>query len=115
MIIEISVAVIACAFVILVIYLIILIRSLCLSLIQFNQCLSDLKQKGETLSPLLSALNKAGEVLDDQASSLKKNYEQKERAELDERERKSVKALAAVLELAGIGLSVWQKFRRRSS
>lgn len=99
MIIEISVAVIAFAFVILVIYLITMIKALNTTLGQVNQTLSetrkqmdelggqalkviehtnqisyDVKKKIEAIDPVFNAVEDVGEILEHHTSSLKKEY-----------------------------------------
>jgi len=139
MIIEISIAVIALAFVILVIYLITLISSLRVTLGQVNNTLVeaqkvvehtnqisyDLKQKSEALNPVFNAISSAGEVLERKASTLKKEYiamhedEEFERLHCNSEEKRKFQnsegfaTIAAVLELAGLGVSLWQKLKKR--
>lgn len=148
MIIEISIAVIALAFVALVIYLIVLICALRTTLGQVNNTLSetrkqlndvgfqaqkaaehanqisyDLKYKAEALNPVFNAISNAGQILEHKSSVIKKEYiAAQEEAEGESlRSDKKGKALhsegiaivAAVLELAGLGVSLWQKMNKR--
>lgn len=114
MIIEISVAVIAVAFVFLVIYLIVLTNSLRITLTQVNEISQDLKKKSEAFNPLFNAINQTSQILERKATALKKDYDEKMESNLDDDllEKKNLRIVAAVLELAGMGVSVWQKFKR---
>lgn len=149
MVIEISVAVIAAAFVVLVLYLISLIMSLRKTLSQANQTLVearkqlsdiggqaqktmehanqisfDLKQKSEALNPLFNAVANAGDILDRKSYHLKKDFlaqfdEESEPSLFNSAEKKrafpaGATAAAAVLELVGIGIRLWQKQKKRS-
>jgi uncharacterized protein YoxC len=148
MIIEISVAVIAIAFVILVVYLIMMIKALRVTLGQVNQTLIetrkqlgevglqaqkvmehtnqisfDLKHKVEAFTPIFNAVTNAGEILEHKTSALKKEFLSSENEEIDlsglhSGKKKTYQALnlvtvAAILELAGIGTSLWQKLKKR--
>ncbi len=117
MIIEISVAVIAAAFVILVIYLIVLIIGLKKTLKEVNITMSEARHqlnKAEAFNPLFNAISHTGQILEQQAADLKNNFFENE----EEREKKkktinnSLMASAAILELAGLGLSIWQKYNK---
>lgn len=134
MIIEISIAVIALAFVVLVIYLISAIKALRITLGQVNQTLAetrhqlgdlggqtqkilehtnqisfDLKQKVEAINPIFNAIGDAGEVFEHRAAQLKS--ELKASSELKEDEK--LKAIEAIFELGGAGIKLWQKLRKR--
>jgi uncharacterized protein YoxC len=148
MIIDISVAVIALAFVALVIYLIVMIKSLRVTLGQVNQTLVearkqlgevgtqaqkvieqtnqisvDLKQKVDAFNPIFNAVNQAGQILEHKATALKKDFldtqeelsslaadgEKKKRAP----QTKGLMTMAAILELAGIGVGLWEKLKKR--
>lgn len=120
MIIEISVAVIAIAFVVLVAYLITMIKALRITLNQVNQTLVetrrqldevggqvqkmiehtnqisfDLKQKVEALNPIFKSAANVGEILERKTFSLKKEAfasidEERYRSSLDTEEKKRV-------------------------
>jgi uncharacterized protein YoxC len=148
MIIEISIAVIALAFVILVIYLVLTAKDLRVTLIEVNHTLVDvrkqlgeigfqaqkamehanqisfdLKQKADDFSPLFKAVSNAGEILERKTSALKNDFFSSCNEEIDlstlEEEKKRVSmaqsslAAAAILELAGIGIRLWQKMKKR--
>lgn len=147
MIIDISIAVIAFAFVILVIYLIVMIKSLRVTLGQVNQTLvetrrqlgevgiqaqrvmentnqisSDLKLKVEAFDPIFNAVNQAGQILEHKATALKKDFldTQEELSSLAAQGEKKksgqpmgLMTVAAILELAGIGMGLWEKLKKR--
>lgn len=148
MIIEISVGIIALAFVVLVIYLITMIKALRITMGQVNQTLVearkqlgevggqaqkvmehtnqisyDLKQKVEAFNPIFNAVTYAGEILERKTSSIKKEFlaseEEDESSSLNFEEKKKstqtqgLLAAAAILELAGIGVQLWQKLKKR--
>jgi uncharacterized protein YoxC len=147
MIIEISIAVIALAFVALVIYLITLFKSIRITLGQVNQTLVearkqlgeiggqaqkvmehtnqisfDLKQKVDAFTPIFNAVSNAGEILDYKSSALKKEFlaasEENDLSDADLEKKKIAQApglmtAAAILELAGIGMRLWQKLKKR--
>ena len=146
MIIEISVALIALAFIFLVLYLILLTKALRQTLNQVNQTLvetrkqlhdigsqandisADLKQKGAALNPIFNAVQQAGQILEHQSTVLKRNFvhsfqeegDQEIDLELEERIEKKKRSsmsrfltVGAVLELAGIGINLWQKLKKR--
>ena len=148
MIIEISVAVVGLAFVALVIYLIMMIKSLRVTLGQVNQTLVearkqlgdvggqaqkilehtnqvsfDIKNKVEAFNPIFNAVSNAGEILEHKTFAIKKEFFASEHEEghkqssLHEEKKSSqtegVLAAAAILELAGIGVRLWQKFKKR--
>lgn len=113
--IEISVAVIAVAFVLLVLYLIILIRSLRVTLSQVDHLIHEINGKTESLTPFFNALNQTGQILEKKAANLKKNCDHclEEECDRDEFEKKSLIAASAAIELMGICLSAWQKIKKR--
>jgi uncharacterized protein YoxC len=149
MIIDISVAVIALAFVALVIYLIVMIKSLRVTLGQVNQTLvearkqlgevgtqaqkvieqtnhisADLKHKVEAFNPIFNAVNQAGQILEHKATALKKDllHTQEESFHADlpisgekkkQTQMKGLMTAAAILELASIGMSLWEKLKKR--
>lgn len=149
MIIEISVAVIAIAFVALVIYLITMIKALRITLGQVNQTLVetrrqlgeiggqaqkviehtnqisfDLKHKVEALDPIFKSMANVGEILEHKTFSLKKEalasaYEEGYPSSLSTEEKKKISQArtltmtSIVLELAGVGVRLWQKFKQR--
>jgi len=148
MIIEISIAVIALAFVALVIFLIVLICSLRTTLGQVNHTLSetrkqlndvglqaqkavehanqisyDLKYKAEALNPVFNAISNAGQILEHKSSVMKKEYialqEEGEEEPIHSGKRskalhsEGIATIASVLELAGLGVSLWQKMKKR--
>lgn len=144
MIIEISVAVIAVAFVALVIYLIIMIKALHTTLGQLNQTLVearkqldevggqaqkvmentnqisfDLKQKIVAFNPIFNAIANAGEILEHKSSILKRDFfaslhEENSLSNPDpDEKKKNMVIVAAIFELAGISLRLWQKLKKR--
>jgi uncharacterized protein YoxC len=154
MIIEISVAVIAVAFVLLVIYLIVMLKTLKSTLNQVNylifdarkqldemgteakkiidhtnQISLDLKYKMETLNPLFQSVENIGEVLEDKAENLKKSSERSRSGNSasplfthkdhlyhrdPSEELTGSKALVPdILELASLGIRLWQKLKKR--
>lgn len=137
MIIDISVAVIALAFVVLVIYLITIIKALRVTLSQVNQTLVEARvqlgelssqtqkvventnQMSSDLKPIFNAINQAGQILEHQATALKRDFIDTvdEDIEGEEKKRglpeKGLTATAAILELAGIGINLWQKIKKR--
>lgn len=149
MVIDISIGLIAIAFVVLVIYLIVFINSLKITLNEVdktvasvrihldemsnqakktvehtNQISFDLKRKMESLNPLFNTFSNVGEVLESKTTYLKKEAlaSQKERlSELENHEaEKEVRShdeikVADILELAGIGIRLWNKIRHRHS
>lgn len=138
MIIDVSIAVIALAFVVLVIYLICLMNALRVTLSQVNHTLVDARtqlgelgsqtqkvveatnQMSSDLKPIFNAINQAGQILEHQATALKNDFidsVSEEHAEEDEKKsgfpEKGLTATAAILELAGIGINLWQKIKKR--
>jgi len=140
MIIDISVAVIAFAFVALVIYLIVMIKSLRVTLGQVNQTLVearkvmeqtnqisvDIKHKVEAFNPIFNAVNQAGKILEHKATALKNDFLDSEEDDLssldleDDHPKKKKRletkgwmTAAAILEIAGIGMSLWEKLKKR--
>ncbi|WP_068467947.1 DUF948 domain-containing protein [Candidatus Protochlamydia phocaeensis] len=150
MIIEISVAVIAAAFVVLVIYLIVMTKALRSMFGQVNHLIvdarkqlddigfeakkavehtneisADLKEKMESLDPLFKSVANVGEVLEYKTEELKQKAihsssipeavapalipPQNERKHTD----KEDVIVADVLELAGLGIRLWQKLKKR--
>lgn len=149
MVIEISVAVIALAFVALVVYLVMMIKTLRITMGQVNQTLVearrqlneiggqaqrvaehtnqisfDLKHKVEAFTPIFNAIANAGDILEHKSSEIKKEYlhsnEGGDELNLNSEEKKKalqtrqgLVTVAAVLELAGIGIRLWQKLKKR--
>ena len=123
MIIEISVAVIALAFVILVIYLIVITKALAVTLGQVNLTLvearkvveeahmsaADLNRKLETLDPLFQSVENVGEILENESFALK---ERKCvcRIKVEEDELN----VSDFVVLADLGVRLWNKFNKRS-
>lgn len=151
MIIEISVAVIAVAFVVLVIYLITMIGALRTTMHQIDQTVIevrkqmdemggqakktiehtnlisfDLKRKMESLNSIFNTLSNVGEILESKTNALKKEslaslHKEHKFSELNasetEHESRTHDELnfADILELAGIGIRLWQKLRNKYS
>ena len=149
MIIDISIAISSIAFVVLVIYLIVMIKALRTTLGQVNQTLtearkqlgevgsqaqqmiekthqisSDLKEKVDAFNPIFNAVNQAGQILEYQATALKKDFltssqEKNDYSSLDlseqieKKKKQPLMTIAAILELAGIGMSLWQKLKKK--
>lgn len=125
MIIDISVAVIALAFVALVIYLIVVIKALRITLGQVNHTLVEVRKQVESLNPIFNAVNQTGQILEYKATALKKDLldSSQEESDLFELARdgekkkriqtKGLMTVAAILELAGIGVSLWEKLKKR--
>ncbi len=148
MIIDISVAVIAIAFVVLVLYFITLIKALRMTMGQVNQTLVetrkqlsevgeqaqkavehtnqlsvDFKQKVAALTPIFNAVSHVGEILEHKSLTLKKEAfasmpEESHLSSVESEEKKKISergliTVAAILELASIGLRLWQKTKKR--
>lgn len=113
MIIEISVSVIAVAFVALVIYLIVMIRSL-------QVTLKDVQRKSQSLNPLCKTVENVGEILEHKTNALKNEVKAKaestSRHRLEEEklgENDSARVVADIVELTGIGMRLWQNLKKR--
>lgn len=149
MVIEVSLAVIAVAFVLLVIYLIVTLKTLKLTLNQVgyfifdarkqldemgveakkaidhaNQISVDLKYKMDTLNPLFQSVENIGEVLEGKAETFKKKFEQIRtinsisplnihRRDLSEDLTGPKAIVPDILELASLGIRLWQKLKKR--
>jgi uncharacterized protein YoxC len=148
MIIDVSIAVIAAAFVGFVIFLIILIMALRATMGQVNQTLMearkqlneigeqaqkvvehtnqvsfDLKQKIAAFNPIFNAVANVGEILEHKSLVLKKEAfasidEEDHLSSLDSGEKKKISdkrliTVAAILELASMGIRLWQKTKKR--
>ena len=140
---DISIAVIALAFVALVIYLIVVIKSLRVTLGQVNQTLIearkqmgelgvqaqkvmehtnqisfDLRHKVEAFNPIFNAMNQAGQVLEHKATEFKKDFINLSSLAIEDEEKKKKTqvrgwmTMAALFELAGIGVSLWKKLKK---
>ena len=140
MIIEISVAVIAAAFFILVIYLIVFIRALKVTLGQFNSTLSDVRRhldeigneakkatfdvnnKMESLNSVFKAVSNIGDYLEQKSKSVKLEAEicalkNEERTANKKAEYSRVNPVfdhvASILELVGQSFRLWQDVNKR--
>ncbi|CUI17047.1 conserved putative membrane protein [Candidatus Protochlamydia naegleriophila] len=156
MIIEISVAVIALAFAVLVIYLILLFSAVKQTLgqtnllvndvrkqlddlsgeakktiEQANQMSADLKHKMEALDPLFNSIANVGDVLEHRAESFRQRsvrlgrfderashsapfFNDSDHQESINRAKTSESVVVAeILELAGLGIRLWQKLKKR--
>jgi uncharacterized protein YoxC len=84
-----------------------------------NQLSFDLKQKMESLDSLFKTVANVGDVLEHQTASLKKRSVENKHAPLDftETEKKTptpeLIKVADILELAGMGIRLWQKLKKR--
>lgn len=152
MIIEISVAVIAVAFVALVIYVIAMINALRLTINQVNQALPelrkqldetgnqakktiehvnqisfDLKNKMESLNSIFNTISNIGDVFEHKTYAIKKaafisSHKENKFSDLDSQETEHAFApheeeinASDILELAGIGIRLWQKLKNKYS
>lgn len=114
MVIEVSVAVIALAFVILTIYLIVLIRDI---RNQVNQISVDIREKSVSLDPVFKSIQNLGEVARFKTEAYKN--EELALAALEKAEKNSIAndastTVAAVLALTGQGIRLWQHLKKRS-
>lgn len=89
-----------------------------------NQMSFDLKRKVESFHPIFNAVNNAGEILEHKTSILKKDFFNFSSGKCDlsdesfEEKKKFYQAqglttVATILELASIGLCLWQKLKKR--
>jgi uncharacterized protein YoxC len=122
MIIEISVAVIALAFVILVIYLVVVLKASAVTLGQVNLTLvearkiikeadlavADLKMKFESLNPIFHSVENVGEVLESETHAFKERKIISSH-EVDEEDL----AISDFVTLADVGVRLWNKFNKR--
>lgn len=113
MIIEISIAIIAVAFLILVIFLVTVLLSLRETLKKTSDLTDDLREMTENLHRDLSAFDPyfrsvadLGELLEEKSCSLKKECSK-------EQEDDPVETIKNILALATIGIGMWQKFKQR--
>lgn len=150
MIVDISVAVIALAFVFLVIYLISMIKAFRITLGQVDQTLVetrkrldevgtqaqkvmehtnqisfDLKHKVEAFGPIFNAVNQAGQILEHKATAFKKDFLDATQDEMHhsslaaeeekkkKKQTKGVMIVAAILELAGMSVNLWEQLKKR--
>ena len=135
MIIEISVAVIAVAFVFLVIFAIIAIRALRVTLEEANTTLADIRKhlgdvgtlnqdvngKMESLNPIFNAFSNIGDYLEQKTKSYKLEADicalrnEANEATLDEEEEhpKPNGVVADVMTLVGVGYRLWQNLNKR--
>lgn len=126
MIIEISVAVIAAAFVILVIYLIVMTKAVRVTLNQTNQTLAeakkvlehtgevslDVKNKMESLDSVFNTVANIGDILEIKTEEAKEFVEDVA-IEQERSYHRRVSQIGDILELAGLGFRLWQKLKRR--
>lgn len=138
MIIEICIAIIALAFVALVITVIVLAKGFQKTLVEVNQTLAevrkeldglggktskviehtnqvsyDLKRKLESLDPIFNTLFNVGDFLEHKTFALRKEALASTHETLDETaSQESIKA-GDVLELMDIGIRLWQKIKKR--
>lgn len=140
MIIEISVAVIAFAFVVFIIYIISLIKALKATLGQVNQTLTevrkhlddttgnvdrlsvDINNKMEALNPIFTAISNLGDYFEQKTKSLKleakisalKNEAAEEVEEKeDDAGNQVVSKVASILEIVGQSFRLWQDVHKR--
>lgn len=138
MIIEISVALIALAFVALVIYLIVFLKAMRKTLVQVNHTLIDvrktldevggeaskimkhtnqlsfdLKRKMESLDPMFTAFSNVGDYLEQKTFSLKRAILPSGEKEEPSEEPISSRA-SEVFDFINTSLRLWQKIKKRS-
>jgi uncharacterized protein YoxC len=136
MIIEISVAVIALAFVALVIYLILTLSALRVTLTQVNQTLShgrrhldtiseeakkvmehtnrisvNVQHKVEAFNSLFNAFANLGEVFEKKTSHFKERMDESTSSHFTH--HPTVEKVGTALELVGQGIRLWQKLKQR--
>lgn len=140
MILEISIAVAAAAFVILVIYLVITLSAIqktlrnvdqtllktdrllepageeVLKLLKTSSQIADFTfKKVENLDPLFHSISNVGECVNQATETLKSNFKPKQKPLLiEESDELSSYKLADWLEWAALGVVLWQKFKQRS-
>jgi uncharacterized protein YoxC len=122
MIIEISVAVISVAFVALVIYLIVMMKTLRKTLGKVDQTLeeakmaiqqtqlleADLRKKMGTLDPLFNSVENVGDILECKTAA----YKELKSHSLREEDSDQIN-VADLVALAGLGIRLWNKFNKR--
>ncbi len=115
MIIDISVAVIAVAFLALAIYLIILMVRLRKTLAHVDEALIearmleiDLKNKMASLDPLFNSVENVGEVIESKTAS----FRERQCMSKCEEDSDAIQ-VADIVALAGLGLRLWNKFSTR--
>lgn len=126
MIIEISVAIIALAFVVLVIYLIMTLKETQKVLKNVNLMSYDINEKVNTLNPLFKTIENVGQVLEKKTNNFKhralskmdstdyqdwvNNNEPKEEREAPD----EVSAIVSdLVDLTSIGVRLWQTYKKR--
>lgn len=120
MIIEISVAIIAFTFVVLVIYLIVLIVSLRENLRQVKKILesandisSDLRNKMESLDSIFHTITNLGDILEHETASFKQYVTSPLEVEASIKQECELKKISDVFEFVGMGIRLWKKLKRR--
>jgi uncharacterized protein YoxC len=114
MVIEVSVAVIAAAFVLLVIFLIVIIVALCLMLRHVNHALisvnkqvddigTDIKVKMASLNPVFHSISNMGEMLEQKTINLK----------AEQKPQPPELQMADILDFASMGVRLWQNIKKR--
>lgn len=113
MIIEISVAVIAAAFVILVAYIILLIKALRKTLAQVDYTVVEVRQKMETLNGIFKSLSNIGEVVEYKSDLFKKKIlsSEEKKATMIENEAKICETVGDILKLINISIRFWEKLK----
>lgn len=109
LIIAISIAVVAFAFVILVIFL-------ACTLFSLRKTIVDLNDKMHTFDPLFRVVSKTGDVIERRTNKVRQRTEEVERAMEQEQQYKRDRVLNTALEVAEwtlVGVALWQKIRER--
>lgn len=116
MIIEISIAVIALAFLFLIIYLILLIQTLRITLKETNTTLIEARkkllviaEKVDYLNPLLQSLENVGKIIENKTSS----FRSESTAKKVEVEKETHDTVDDIVKLTSLGLGLWQKFKKK--
>ncbi len=121
--IGISVILVACAFIALVIFLIIFLRSLRKTLLHTNQLLKDsdevvrgVERKLHAVDPLFKAVADMGSILEKHTCCIKHHAEANLEKELEQKYEKvneRANIVTDVIEWSLLGVSLWQKFKEK--
>lgn len=114
MIIEISIAIIACAFVALVIYLILVLRQTCQTLNQLNHTMETVNKQVESFDSLFKAVSLVGDKALESAQGLSQGDPSGEcTADANRTPCRSQGTMSDIVEWLTVGLGLWLQMKKR--
>lgn len=115
-VIALSIGIVALMFVLLVIFLVITLVSLCRTLKTANSICADLEAKVHSFDPLFNVVHHMGDAVEKRTGSVRQLADEVNQSAAQAKEQKTNSILNTALEVAEwtlIGLALWKKVKER--